>query len=258
MDDISSPKLEIILHAAIMIRIWPGDAYGMTANHLTQWIMYMRYAGVLLFRVYDNCIVESECLSLTSEVDGVTIEYIRWPSDGTYATAQISMLEDSLRRSYNDEQQLKKTGNVWVLHLDVDEYPFMPSDMKCGFLLRAINNVTTTTDQLVMRTIFFGGQAIPEMQVGPTEPLITKYIYRLLYAESRNQRTKYMARASATINVQHYNIVHDLSVSSQYADPTVLRVNHYWGPRLNRTFEELIKDDSIIQIAVLLGLTGTL
>ena len=242
-----------------MLRIWPDDAYGMTANHLTQWIMYMRYAGASLVRVYDNCMSESECLSLRDEVGGVTVEYIRWPvpSDGTYATAQISMLEDSLRRSRNTELETTSTGTVWVLHCDVDEYPFMPSDTKCGFLLRAINEAAATADQLVMRTVFFGGPAIPEMQVGPTEPLVTKYIYRLSNAEPRNQRTKYAARASAVADSQHYNIVHDLSVRSHDADPAVLRVNHYWGPRVIRKLEELTRDDSVIPIAIALGFTDT-
>ena len=224
-----------------MLRIWPSDAFRMSARHLDDWLAYMAFAGVSEVRVYDHCLHPSECLGLKAYYAGLVVHYIPWHSHATYSAAQLKAYDDSIgqARLYHGDRTL------WLMHLDVDEYPFSPLDTRPGFLVRFIAHLPPNVSQVVMRSLFFGGP--PDLVTAADRPLPLQFVHRHTEAEAPSQRTKYMARVGAIVPHGQDNLVHRLRVNEAdlVPEPDALRVNHYWGFRLGKPFASLILDRTL-------------
>lgn len=182
----------------------------------------------------DNCQTDAECQVNISALPYVT--YAKWQSSH-YPSAQTSAIEKCI-------SNVKLTApSAWVLSCDIDEYPFSVSDTSPNHLQRRIVSFQNDTSQILMRSMFFGG-------TGTNRPrnlhvsLLEHYTYRHVQAEGRWSRTKPIFKAALAGENQN-NIVHEISMKSGQtvvADPDLLRLNHYWGNRLNYPFSELKLD----------------
>ena len=107
------PSLSVV----ILFRLFEGDSLGFDASDLRVWMDYMRFAGVDHFFMYDNCQRESECQSswLSNQPD---VTYTPW-SIPDYKTAQVP--------AYNHHLQNHFPQHDFEVVLDMDEFPFMPS-----------------------------------------------------------------------------------------------------------------------------------
>ncbi len=221
----------IQVNACIMFRLWSGDQFGMTHHHLRHWVSYMRtQAGVTHITAYcnndDNC-------SHTGLFDTL----IAWP-ERDYPTAQHTAITHCI---------LNQPQDSWLIVCDVDEYPFMPNDTAPGFLPRFVQSTTEPTDQILLRTMFFGEK---DKYVTQDQPLYDAYTFRMPYAEDPSTRTKSLFRVDRLL-VPHIldtqpNIVHAMVMpNTLVADPDILRLNHYWGYRLNYPVNELVHDASL-------------
>jgi hypothetical protein len=233
-----------LLFASIMVRIWASDAFGMTVQHLHDWLSYMAFAGVSEVRVYDHCLHPSECLWLKAHAyAGLTIHHIPWHAVDTYRDAQLQAYADSIQHA----RRHRDAHRIWLMHLDVDEYPFSPIDAKPDFLLRYISQTDPRVAQVVMRSLFFGGPS--DLVTAANTPLPIQYVHRQLEAEPLSQRTKYMARVRSIAHDTQDNLVHRLRIAPDERDSIpeqdVLRVNHYWGFRLGKPFATLVLDLSL-------------
>lgn len=232
------------LVAAVVVRLWPLDAFGMTASHLRDWIAYLAFAGVSELRVYDHGLPDTNTNngSLFGQPEGLTLRRIPW-RDAPYAEAQRLAYADAIHAA----QRRPDAERLWLMTLDVDEYPFSPVDTRRGFLLRHLAGLTPEVAQVLMRSLFFGGPS--DLATQPDVPLPAQFVHRQPEAEAPSQRTKYMARvARIAPEQQQPNIVHWLHTttgSDRVSEPEVLRVNHYWGYRLGKPLSALVKDTQL-------------
>ena len=211
------------LAACVMFRIWPGDSFGMSQEHVRQWVRYMRERpGITHITGYCN----NNCV----EVDYFD-EFHIWP-EKDYATAQRNANNHCIIANHNS----------WLLICDIDEYPFMPKDTAPGFLRRYVE--TTQASQILLRSMFFGQSG---KHVEPNQTLFEAYTFRMPNAEDASTRTKPLFRVDR-MDSQLYqpNIVHAMNMPNTIvADPETLRLNHYWGIRLDKPISELYYDNSM-------------
>ena len=243
-------RIVLTIYSVIFFRIWPGDEFGISPIHLTQWIHYMRYAGISQIHLYDNCYIESECQAGLAAQENVD-SYTRW-SNTDYATAQRSAYADSIKRFHSSSNTTH--NNIWLLHHDIDEYPFAPQDREPGFLLRFMTSKPWSKNnddvrQILLQCMFFGQNN--QRLNGSNVLLINAYHYRMPETEGWKVRTKPLFRPDS-VQQTSPNIVHEmLMVQGETLDisPSVLRMNHYWGYRLQKEKNELVHDSSISYIA---------
>lgn len=240
-NDTPAPAVQRLV-ASLLIRIWPHDAFGMSLAHLRHWIAYLAFAGVSELRIYDHGGSSSNVSRLLfgEAPSPMRIHHMAWPVPA-YPDAQRSAYEDSIRRANASDALL------WLMHLDVDEYPFSPVDTERDFLLRYLAGLSPQIAQVVMRSLFFGGPS--DLATQPDTPLPLQFNHRMPEAEPASQRTKYIARVRDIDDGWQSDIVHRLRMAYDaqdlVPDPDVLRVNHYWGRRLSKPLASLRWDSGL-------------
>ena len=231
------PNVVVVVKACIMYKLWKEDEFGMTHHHLEHWVHYMRHnAGVQHVTGYCNLKDKNECSAHESFFDVLK----HWPEEN-YPTAQ--------RTANTDCIQAAASARQWLIICDVDEYPFMPGDTAPGFLPRFLKGKEKEASQFLLRTLFFGERG---KKVAPNETLYDTYTYRMPTAEDSGGRTKALFRPDL-LDPSYYqpNIVHAMVMRegerTEVPDPiNTLRLNHYWGPRLDRhTIGDLQYDPSL-------------
>jgi hypothetical protein len=226
------------IYACAMFRIWPGDEFSMSYLDLLDWLGYVRWSGVKHIFLYDNCHVDSECQTNASALPYVT--YIKWQS-AHYASAQTSAIEHCL-------SNVRLTApDAWALLCDIDEYPFSLKDKVANHLQRRILGFPNETSQILMRSMFFGGRGT-ERPKNRHVSLLEHYTHRHARPEGERHRTKQIFKA-ALAGREQGNIVHEMAMESGttvVADPEDLRLNHYWGYRLDIPLSELVRDNLIV------------
>ena len=227
-DKSDAPKILV----CAMFRIWQGDQFGMKRKHLKDWISYLYWAGVTHMRLYDHCHHDNEC-----QINLRNIEYVRWQSTD-YASAQITAIRDCISNALAH-------NFTWVLSCDIDEYPFSPVDPLNGFLSRLIHSLSSSTSQILLRSMFFGEKSGTPLK--SNESIHARYLYRAKIPEADHHRTKPIFMPSRVAEFQP-NIVHEmvmLTGDTLVAAPEKARLNHYWGYRLEIGKENLIFDSSL-------------
>lgn len=233
-------RVEIIseIHACVMFRVWPGDEFAISYHDINDWMKYIFKAGVQTIHFYDNCQSTSECQSHLQQSENV--EYKRW-TQPNYPTAQISAITDCI------DNVKKKSPSAWILSCDLDEYPFSFEFKNSGFLNHLVSIQPNETTQLLIRSWFFGGKHT-ERPKDKHIPIIEHYTYRYHSPEDKHHRTKPLFKPIHAKTNQK-NIVHEIEMDTGETvvqDTDVLRINHYWGNRLDIETNSLIFDDSIV------------
>ena len=120
------------LTAVVMVRIYATDKAKLTSRELKQWLEYVRYAGVEHVYFYDvfEDPSESQKEVLEEFVKDEFITYIDWSAYTPYGLyhTQIPGYQNCLD-TFGQE-------STWQTAIDMDEYPFSPSDTEPGFLTR--------------------------------------------------------------------------------------------------------------------------
>lgn len=223
---------------------------------------YMEYAGVQHFFIYDNCLIEDECMEskLGSRSDIVT--YLRW-QEANYTSAQTP--------AYNHHFETHFPQFQYEVLLDIDEFPFSAVNTEPGFLRDYA--IRREQDQIILRTIFYGGQST---QPSSEDVLPTWRIQR--YTQRRAQpekegRTKPLYQPHR-VNFKSKTNLHELVLfpdthqrrhegEEEYKyswydrfmgldmieeDTEEMRLNHYWCERLVADDQAFVKDATMLSL----------
>lgn len=124
------------------------------------------------------------------------------------------------------QKMAKKTENItnWQITVDMDEYPFIESDTKEGFLIRYLQNMTSTIIEVSMPNF------IVEEQGDRTRNITIERINRLRsITQKTNELSKPMYRPKYARPSIHSTTL--LKGKRYKEDGRVLKMMHYWGAR---------------------------
>ncbi|KAL2643486.1 hypothetical protein R1flu_011073 [Riccia fluitans] len=150
----------------------------------------------------------------------------------------------------------------WAVEVDVDEYPFMPSDLNEMFLKEYLLNLEKTrpdVSQILMQCMIFGGNPQGDLEDGW---VIERYQRRKPSTEGTRpgfvSRTKPIFRPSMVSGMSRSD-PHKFPMTqgeTMVSNPDDLRMNHYWGARLTdfkpdtpAVLALLVPDNSVQPIA---------
>lgn len=220
------------LSAVLLVRIYSSDLAQLSTRELLQWLYYLSYAGFEHVYVYDAYVFknESQKSALGFLIKQGFVTYVDW-SHKAYPYS-VSGTQES---AYQD--CLNKWGNLsrWQSSFDIDEYPFCPQDTKPNFMQRFIANFSSErpdVSQITMQNFLFLGKPLNDQQ----HPLLIDRLKRRTH-EPANALVKPIYK---TAHVTHTGVHHhDLGNGiSEDADPRRIRLNHYWGARLQNWGED--------------------
>ena len=122
------------------MRIYAGDEARWTVKELKQWLHYMLLAGVEHFYVCDHFAADSERLDapLRRYIDAGLVTYLPW--DQRSSAGAGGPLKAQIR-CYQRLVTRYRRRHRWQIAVDVDEYPFSPSDTRENFLARYLDHV---------------------------------------------------------------------------------------------------------------------
>ena len=243
------------IHSSIIVRIYSNDKARWSTYELEQWIQYMRYAGVSQFYLYDTRTSDQESLKdwCRSFAD---IKYHDWEKFSTPFS-----LDGTQARAYQHAIDNYKDESDWQIAFDMDEYPFSPSDTDAGFLRRQIQKNSlqypSVTEFSLKNYVFLGAPTAPGREF-----VIERIIQRTIREMNNLDKPIYRPKAIMRARLHHNELKYGRSMD---LNPAALRINHYWGLRLQNwgeacsgkscglTREELIKltvkDRSMFAIA---------
>ncbi|GMI03241.1 hypothetical protein TrRE_jg12140 [Triparma retinervis] len=214
------------IHAVILVRIYPDDKPKWTTTELEQWIRYMQYAGVGHIYLYDNYKVPSERLEpwITQTFRTDEVSYHDW---GAYQPYTIQGTQVRAYQHALDQYGLKSTYQIpW----DMDEYPFVSLDTERGFLQRTIAKLEMAypnVGEFSCKNFLYLG---PNNHQQHTTPTIARWKRRT--PEPANGLDKPIYRTDRISRCQvHHNSL-KAGWRSMDVDPSILRMNHYWGARI--------------------------
>ena len=222
-----APKPPYFLTAVLLIRIYEADKAKLTTAELKMWLQYLRYAGVEHVYIYDAWVYsnESQLSKLEQFVKDGYITYIDWHTHNPYT---ISLTQVA---AYQNCIDVYKGETLWQVAIDIDEYPFSPSDQSPGFLFRYMKhfdeNHVEVSEVTMQNFLFLGKSLDKELMIerlfrrtpNPSNPLV-KPIYKPW-------------NVAASI---HHNLIHTGKTMNAPVDK--LRINHYWGARLQNWGED--------------------
>ena len=210
------------LTAVFIVRIYQGDKSEMTTSEIKQWLEYLRYAGVEHVYLYDAWYLpgESQEEALDIFIKEKYLTYVDWHKYNPYIRekTQLPAYQHCID-NYGKE-------STWQAAIDIDEYPFSPSDTEPGFLYRFVKRFSeqhSEVSEITMKNYLFLGEK------GKDELLIER-LWRHTHGPS-NPLVKPIYKPSAIKKVQiHHNKLR--SGRSRESPQIEMRMNHYWGARL--------------------------
>ena len=219
-------KPPYFLTAVLLVRIYVTDRAQLSSREMLQWLMYLRYAGVEHIYVYDAYVLANETQRnvLAPLIKEEFVTYIDWhhrafPFSSYYT--QIAAYRDCNARWGND--------STWRLASDIDEYPFSPSDMEPGFLKRFISNFNARNkdvSEIYLKNYIFLGKPLSDKR----QPFfIGRFLRRTLYPFNDRVKAIYQPMKVGSAGVHHNVMTLGRTIE---ADSNELRLNHYWGARL--------------------------
>ena len=221
------PKSHYFLTAVILLRIYKDDKANLTTRELKQWLEYMRYIGVEHVYLYDAFVTEDEAqmneVKLFLQDNYVT--YVDWHVHNPYTISgtQVSAYQHCIDH-FGQE-------NTWQAAIDIDEYPFSPVDTRPGFLSRFIKRFSEknpAASEICMQNFLFLGKPLPL-------ELLMERIWRRTPKPSNPLVKPIYKPANVRAQVHHNNIMKGHSTN---APTNELRMNHYWGARLQNWGED--------------------
>lgn len=218
----TAPKPPYFLTVVFIVRIYENDKSEMTSAEIKQWLEYLRYAGVEHVYLYDIWYLpgESQRQALDKFIMEGYLTYTDWHKYNPYIRekSQLPAYQHCLD-NHGDE-------STWQSAIDIDEYPFSPSDKEPGFLYRYVKKFAeqhTSVSEITMNNyLFLGEKNKRELLIerlwrrthGPSNPLV-KPIYK-----------------PPDINRAQVHHNQRRSGQTKTAPDNELRMNHYWGARL--------------------------
>ena len=120
------------LTAVVMVRIYVTDKAKLTSRELKQWLEYLRYAGVEHVYYYDvfEDPSESQKEVLEEFFKDNFITYVDWTAYTPFDLQRTKI------PGYQNCLDTFGQESTWQTSIDMDEYPFSPSDTESGFLTR--------------------------------------------------------------------------------------------------------------------------
>ena len=170
----NSAKPPYYLVAVLLVRIYYVDPAKLTTREMLQWLQYLRYAGVEHVYVYDAYVYknESQIKALKPFLDDGYVTYVDWSS-----RAYPYSIQGTQVAAYQDCMDKWGKDSVWQVAIDIDEYPFSPSDTSENFLprfLRKFSGVNRNAAEITMLNFLFLGKPLSEVE----HPLIIDRMYR--------------------------------------------------------------------------------
>ena len=219
-------KPPYFLTAVLLVRIYVKDKAQLSSREMLQWLMYLRYAGVEHVYVYDAYVFanESQRDALAALIDEEYVTYIDWHHrafpysiDGT----QIAAYQDCIDRWGKN--------STWRTAIDIDEYPFSPQDTKQGFIKRFILSFSAMkqdVSEISMQNFLFLGKPVDDK----THPILIDRFWR----RTRHSSNELVKPIYQPVNVVGAGVHHNSlgTGDNRVASEQLLRLNHYWGARL--------------------------
>lgn len=214
------------LTAVLLVRIYFKDLAQLTTRELRQWMYYLRYAGFQHVYVYDAYVMknESQAQALKSLIDNGFVTYTDWSHRAypySISGTQVSAYQDCITRFGRD--------SLWQAAIDIDEYPFSPKDNQPFFAQRAVEQFSKkhpAASELTMQNFLFLGKPLDDNK----RPMLMDRIWRRTHGPA-NALVKPIYRP---LKVSHASVHHNALAQGHSVDFEVdlLRMNHYWGARL--------------------------
>ncbi|KAL9981827.1 hypothetical protein ACROYT_G010584 [Oculina patagonica] len=220
------------LSAVLLVRIYSSDLAKLSTREMMQWLYYLKYAGFEHVYVYDAYVFKNEsqksALDFLIKEDFVT--YVDW-SHNAYPYSVTGTQESAYQHCFENWGNQSK----WQASIDIDEYPFCPQDTKPNFMQRFIANFSRQrpdVSQITMQNFLFLGKPLSEKQ----HPLLIDRLKRRTPKPS-NALVKpfYKPLHVRKSGVHHHDLGKGISVD---ADKNTIRLNHYWGARLQNWGED--------------------
>ena len=211
------------LTAVFIVRIYENDLSEMTTAHIKQWLVYLRYAGVEHVYLYDLWYLPGEAQREALDV------FIK---EGYLTYTDRHELNPYVRQksqlpSY--QQCIDEYGKdtIWQAAIDIDEYPFSPSDTSPGFLHRFVkkfNEQHPDVSEITMENFLYLGEK------NKSRELLIEQLWRHTHGPA-NALVKPIYKPADIKKAQvHHNYRRRGRTKSALI--TELRLNHYWGARL--------------------------
>ena len=223
----STKRPPFFLTAIVLLRIYDSDKAKLTTREFKQWLEYVRYAGVEHVYVYDAYVANTESQRgiLSRFFQDNFITYVDWHVHNPYTIqgTQVASYQHCID-NYGHE-------HTWQAAIDIDEYPFSPHDTEPGFLTRFVKQFSEKNphvSEITMQNYLFLGkpqerellfERIWRRTKGPANPLV-KPIYKPV-------------NVRAQVHHNYLKIGHSMN-----APDHELRLNHYWGARLQNWGED--------------------
>ena len=218
-------KPPYLLTAVLLVRIYVHDLAKLSSREMIQWFQYLRYAGFQHIYVYDAYVQPSESQRdvIKPFVQSGFVTYIDWSRHNPYTIqgTQVAAYQDCIDKFGKESK--------WQAAIDIDEYPFSPQDTNENFMTRFLNEYSKNNpgvSEITMKNYLFLGKPIDDA----IEPFLFARIKRRTH-KNANPLVKpiYKPQAIGWAQVHHNGIKTGYSENSP---EQLLRMNHYWGARL--------------------------
>ena len=221
------------LSAVLLVRIYSTDLAKLSTRELMQWLYYLKYAGFEHVYVYDAYVLknESQRNALEFLIKEAFVTYVDW-SHNAYPYSVTGTQESAYQHCLDNWGNQSK----WQASIDVDEYPFCPQDTKPDFMQRFIVNFSRQrpgVSHINMQNFLFLGKPLSDKD----HPLLIDRLKRRTPRPS-NALTKPIYKTSQVTQTHVHH--HDLRSPGKSVDANTnqIRLNHYWGARLQNWGED--------------------
>ena len=220
------------LTAVLLVRIYVKDLAQLTTREMRQWLYYLRYAGFEHVYVYDAFVFkeESQVQALKLLIDEGFVTYVDWSHRAfpySISGTQHSAYQDCIHKFGRE--------SMWQAAIDIDEYPFSPTDQQPKFVQRKVasfSKAMPTASELTMQNFLFLGKPLDSTE----HPLLIDRLWRRTHGPANAlvkpiYKPSHVARAAVHHNALSKGHSEDFPVNE-------LRMNHYWGARLQNWGED--------------------
>jgi hypothetical protein len=232
-----------LVASCVYTRIYPHDLSAISRLDLLHWLTYYRYAGVQRVYIYDCWRTLDERLKefLQPAIDSGFVVYVDWHDYSTlmirYPTGDHVRLVEVPARTHC----LHHYGRLfrWVLHTDVDEFPFAAADTQPGFLTRFLTSSYVTSQAGVTEHTMANYLMLGWRNYSQGVSVMHQVQRRTLTPGNQLVKPIVLAEAISSPTVHHNGLKHGIS---QEIPHDKLVMNHYWGGRLQDWQPEMPED----------------
>ena len=211
------------LTAVFIVRIYEKDLSELTTAEIKQWLVYLRYAGVEHVYLYDLWYLpgESQREALDVFIREGFLTYTDWHKYNPYVRkrSQLPAYQHCIDHFGKESE--------WQAAIDIDEYPFSSDDTDPGFMHHFVNKYSkehSDVSEITMQNYLYLGEK------NKSRELLIEQLWRHTHGPS-NKLVKPIYKPTAINRAQvHHN--NRRSGRTRNAPDNGMRVNHYWGARL--------------------------